>query len=146
MTADGFVNLSKRRLFPSNFNNLFGGLFGYFFLGCGSFRYLLGGNFFDNCILSNRSEIDPLDDSHRGGVTHAGAELGDAAIATLAILRSGCRFGEKLLNRFLLAEKSDRQTTGMKIVALGEGDQLFREALRLSLTVLLRCLIGCFRF
>ena len=111
----------SRGLLGSHFNRAVGSLFrGSLFVRLG----LLG-----RCDILDRlgggGGVHPLDDRHRCGVAHAGAELGDAAVTALAVLRSGSRFGEKFLDDFLLAEEGDREAAGMKIVALGECDQLF---------------------
>ena len=78
-------------------SHLYGGVSG-FFLSClfcwlRSFRGGFGGGYIFYRLVG-RGAVHPLNDGHWGGIAHAGAELGDAAVATLAGLGGGRGFCE----------------------------------------------------
>ena len=69
-------------------------------------------------------QVDDLDERHRRAVRLALAQLHDAAVPALAVLRGLCHFREELGNDLRLRERGQGLPAGVEGGLLGQGDEL----------------------
>src|SRR5699024_1934603 len=101
---------------------LFGGS-GLLYLG-GLLRLLLGGS--GRRRSRGGQRLDQLDDGHRGVVTLARTDLGDARVTTGAVLVARADHGEQLVHHGLVRDLGQDLTAGVQVTAFAQGDQLLR--------------------